>query len=82
MIIPFKKGQYQILLQMIIKSLLLDGTLHHILGQHLIHKLMTDLVPATEKLDLDVKLVLEHVVRRVKVVLEFLDVGDLETEVT
>jgi hypothetical protein len=67
---------------MIIKSLLLDGTLHNILGQHLIHNLMTDLVPATEKLDLDVKLVLKHIVRRVEVVLEFLDVGEFETEVT
>jgi hypothetical protein len=67
---------------MIIKSLLLDGALHNILGQHLIHKLMTHLVPATEKLDLDIQLVLEHIVRRVKVVLEFLDVGELETKVT
>ena len=42
---------------------------------------MTDRVPATEKLNLHIELVLEHVVRGVKVVLELLDVGELEAEV-
>ena len=60
---------------MVIESLLPDCTFHNVLRVHLIHHLMANLVPSTEKLDFYIKFVLEHIVRGIKVVLEFLNVS-------
>jgi hypothetical protein len=81
MVISLKESQDKIFLQIIVKSFLPYCTLHNILWEHFIDKLMTNLIPSTEKLDFHIQLVLKHVMRSIKVILELLDIGDFEAEI-
>jgi len=66
-VVTFKKGDDKIFGKEIIKCFLLDSTFSHLLRSELILDMMCNFIRPAVKFKLNVKLVLEHVMRSVHI---------------